>query len=219
MRQHGIRKIETIVAEDGSKHDIKLHMETGTFSIAIHEEGNYQSAVRFDGTLEEVRSKAKAWLKDNTNLKFEPMLWIKSGEDNSWQKASDSHIDLEYKRYFKAVRPDGSTLWKEFRPVYTEGGREDAVNGEPGNPTRGPWTDKTAILLPYTPERWSALRMIGLMVRQLNERMAKLVKDGKFDDALKNIASQGMLALMGPETVRLKKAVDEIREKQEKERK
>lgn len=63
MRRNGIKKVDDLVDEEGKKHAIRLNMATGVFSCSIDEASNYQSTIRFDGTLEEVRSKATRWLK------------------------------------------------------------------------------------------------------------------------------------------------------------
>lgn len=206
----GWRKFDEIPWEDGTKHVIKCSTETGEFMIEIEDPGGgWQSLAKFkDKDLNKVKEEAIAWLKDNSTLSWEAIIIIKGGEKNPLGRmyVSEESLSLRYDRYFRAKRRDGSYLWKEYaKDKHQNSADDDDVTGMPGRSLREPNTHER-VVLPYTPERWSALRMISLIITQINERINALIDQGKFDDMLSTIAQRGAsLLLPGPkETAKAK---------------
>jgi hypothetical protein len=198
----GWRKFDEIPWEDGTKHIIRCSTETGEFMVEIEDpDGGWQSLAKFqDKDLNTVKEQTVAWLKDNSTLSWEAIIVVKGGEKNLGRMfSSEDSLSLKYDRYFRAKRKDGSYLWKEYaKDKYKNSADKDDVTGMPGRPMREPPFHER-VVLPYTAERWSALRMISLIIKQMNERINALIDQGKFDDMLLTIAQRGAaLLLSGP---------------------
>lgn len=199
MARAGIRKIDEIVGPDGTKHPIHCNLETGVFTVKILD-GDKRTLERFDGKdLEKVRADATEWIRGNTELDWKPILVIRSERGARWEayKGSERSIDLEYERVFRATRKDKSFVYKEFDkppdpkwPAHFIEADDDEVDGVPGKEIRRSWGDDSKIL-DYTPERWSALRMISVMIRTLNERIHGLIEAGTFEGLLETLAQNG----------------------------
>lgn len=199
----GWRKFDEIPWEDGAKYVIRCSTETGEFMVEIPDPtSDYRSLAKFvDKDLNKVKEEAVAWLKDNSTLSWEAVIIIKGGEKNPLGRmyVSEDSLSLKYDRYYRAKRKDGSYLWKEYaKDKHQNSADDDDVKGMPGRAMREPSIHER-VVLPYTPERWSALRMISLIITQINERINALIDQGKFDDMLTTIAQRGAaLLLPGP---------------------
>lgn len=205
MKKPGVRKIDEIVAVDGTKHPIRCDLGTGMFSV-VFSDASGQTVHRISGKdLEQVRAEAVAWLKETSTLKWQAVILLRCGYSrSSWQTyvGSEKSIDLEYTRYFRAVRTDGEAIWKEFAkqpsPSYPNAFNEaedDDVEGVPGKDCRGAWASESK-LIQYTAERWSSLRTISVMIKTLNERIYSLVDGDKMEALLESIAAKGAPALL-----------------------
>jgi len=208
-REHGYKKIDEIVWEDGTKYPITVHKETGEFRVVIPDPASeYRNLASFTGKdLQDIRDQATAWLKDNSTLDWEPVIIIRGAERIGGRRHAEEYkINLDYKRFFRAKRKNSSYLWKEFAgdKHLNEAGK-DEVEGQPGRPCGEPYgfvaalvnpEDNDCLVLPYTAERWSALRTISLLIRNLNERVNALLDQGKLDDMLLSIAQRGAQALL-----------------------
>lgn len=209
--ERGYKKIDEIVWEDGTKYPITVSKETGEFRVQIPDpESEYRNLASFSGKdLQEIRDQAIAWLKDNQELDWEAVIIIRGAEKiGGIRHAEEYKINLDYKRYYRAKRKNGAYLWKEFAgDKHLNEADKEEVKGQPGRPCSEPYGFIAAIsdpekygsdclALPYSPERWSALRTISLLIKQLNERINALLDQGKLDDMLLSIAQRGAQALL-----------------------
>lgn len=225
MARAGIRKIDEIVGPDGSRHPIQCNLGTGVFIVKILD-GNKTVLQRFDGKdLEKVRADATEWIRGNVALEWLPILVI-SSERGCWNNSdnyegSEGSIDLDYERYFRAIRKDGGVVYKEFaKPLdpkdpthHLVHARKDDMDCVPGKEVRCLWGDESKVL-EYTQERWSALRMISVMIRSLNERIHGLIEGGTFDAFLLTLVKKGAgMLLEGP-----KEGAKEAQKKEQKEK-
>lgn len=213
--EKGYKKFDEIVWEDGAKYPILVNKETGEFRVQFPDPtSEYRNLASFSGKdLQEVRDQAIAWLKDNQELDWEGVIIIRGADKvGGYRHASEESVNLSYKRYFRAKRKNNSYLWKEFakagdNPHHNEADKDD-VEGQPGKPCGEPYgvlssavdpKNSDTLVLPYSPERWSALRTISLLIKNLNERINTLLDQGKLDDMLLSIAQRGAQALLpGP---------------------
>jgi len=213
--ERGYKKIDEIVWEDGTKYTIAVNKENGEFRVEIPDhESDYRTLAVFRGNdLQQVRDETLAWLRDNAVLDWEAVIIIRGSESiGGYRHASEETINLNYKRYYRAKRKDGTYLWKEFAKAgdtHLNTAESDEVKGQPGRPCGQPFgfvsevvaaveprRAKDSLLLPYTPERWSALRTISLLIKSLNERVNALLDQGKLDEMLLSIAQRGAQALL-----------------------
>jgi hypothetical protein len=195
----GWRKFDEISCEDGAKVPIRCNTETGEFMAEIpNPEYPSQSLAKFSGKdLNKVKAEAVAWLKDNATLQWEAIIVVNGA--SRWKgvrESSDNSLNLHYRRAYRAKRRDGSFLWKEFSLDGENESDDDEVKGKPGRTTSGPGIGEDSVVLPYTSERWSALRMISLLIKHINERLHALLDQGKLDDLLLSIAQRGAMALL-----------------------
>lgn len=202
MPRRGVVKVDALESKDaGFKAPIHLNKGTGEFSIEMDKD---KKIVTKD--LEELKTEAAKWLEENRALKWRPVIVIRpEGDRYSAREASEEEIDFSYERYFQSKRPDGSRVWKHFQnepgaeiPEGKEMGWNDVADkGVAGCSTSEPYiaNRKDSIIMPYTPERWMALRTISHMIRKLNERISKELKGGaqKF---LAHIAKLGTTSLL-----------------------
>jgi len=206
MAKHvrGWRKIDEIEGPNREKIEIRCNLASGVFMAEIPDPNNPRrsSLEKFEGkNLEKVKADAIGWLKGNEKVVWEAIIILRGA--TKWRgvrDASDSSLDLHYGRFFRAKRPDGDYLWKDFKEK--DNGKKDSddeVEGVPGELNKfAPHTGEDSLVLPYTPERWSALRMISLLIKQLNERINALFDQGGLDNMLTTIADRGARALLLP---------------------
>jgi len=209
--ERGYKKIDEIVWEDGTKYPITVSKDSGEFRVQIPDPSSeYRNLASFTGKdLQEVRDEATAWLKDNATLDWEAVIIIRGAEKIGGRRHAEEYkINLDYKRYYRGKRKNGSYLWKEFSrggDKHLNEADKDEVKGQPGRPCGEPYGVVAALVdpegsdtlvLPYSAERWSALRTISLLIKQLNERINALLDQGKLDDMLLSIAQRGAQALL-----------------------
>lgn len=195
----GWRKFDEIACEDGTKLSVRCSTETGEFMVEIPDPTSHHRplATFKSKDLNRVKEQAVRWLKENATLTWEAIIIIRGASRwNGKRESSDDTLNLRYLRSYRAKRPDGEYLWKEFSVDGEDEAQDDEVNGKPGRTTRGHGVDEDSLVLPYTVERWSSLRMISLLVKQLNERIHALLDQKKFDDLLGSIAQRGTSALL-----------------------
>lgn len=214
--EKGWKKFDTLSWEDGTEYPIRCSTETGEFMVKIPDpDSEWRNLASFqDKDLAKVKEEALAWLKDNAMLAWEAIIVIRGANKvGGYRHASEESVNLEYKRYYRGKRKDGSLLWKEFAKAgdkHLNLADKDDVEGQPGKPCHMPFgisliqSEEGALVLPYSAERWSALRTISVLVRNLNERINALLDNGKMDDMLMSIAQRGAQALLPAPKVTVK---------------
>lgn len=192
MRDRGYKRFEEIVAEDGEKYFIQVNKETGAFLARIPNpdpDRKCHPLAVFEGKdLEQVRADLKAWLKDNATLNWEPVVIIKGREKRWGSSPSKTSLDLDYKRFFRAKRKNGSFIWKHF----------NTSNGTPGPNTDEVYLTEDRKVLTYTDELWLGLETISELMRQMNQRIHELIERNEIEGMLVAIAQKGTRALLGP---------------------
>jgi hypothetical protein len=191
-RSYGYKRFEEIVDEDGEKYFIQVNKETGAFLARIPNpdpDRKHHALAVFEGKdLEQVRADLKAWLKDNATLKWEPVVIIKGREKRWGSSPSKTSLDLDYKRFFRAQRKDGSFIWKHF----------NSNNGTPGPNTDEVYLTEDRKVLKYSDQLWLGLETISELMRQMNDRIQGLIDSNEIEGMLIAISQRGTRALLGP---------------------
>ncbi len=192
-------KFDEIKAEDGTKIPIKLDKDSGVFSIEV------SKGERIQGTeLDDVKRRALAWLAENRALDWKPRIAIAFEGRSGWRAGHS--ISLEYARGFVAVDARGSgtaAAWDEIAETDEE--RElnklDTLRGKPGR-RDSDWkfrAGENRVVLEYTPERWSALRLITRAIESIEEKLQAFLSEEKAAATLAAIAQAGVANLLaGP---------------------
>lgn len=156
----------------------------------------------FEGeTPKELKLQAEAFVKGHDRLEWRPIIAVESSP-------YASTLEMRYHRYFQADGADGK-LHRRWRVPGVVGSDHsqmrtdtaDILEGEPGDVDHGP--GKTERILPYTPERWKALReldkAIHAALESARERLEKILSEGDLDAFLANVGRRGPQAILfGP---------------------
>lgn len=197
MRDKGYKRFEDILGEDGEKYFIQVNKETGEFLARVPnpdpEKKHHPLAVFTGKDLGQVRADLRAWLKDNATLNWGAVIIIKGREKRWGACASKSSLDLEYKRYYRAKRKDGSFIWKLFNH-----------DGKPGQNTNEVYLGEERKVLIYSDELWLGLETISDMMKQMNQRIHDLIERNEIEEMLVAIANRGTRALLGPKEENVK---------------
>lgn len=146
------------------------------------------------------------------------------GNRRRWSGHSEDSIHLEYERFFRATTKEGPTLWRDFKPIVEEAEpkkprgltqyewnqrlegtseemKENATKGEPGDYCKEPYRatasgSEDGVLLPYTPEKWSALRGITFAIRQVKAKLRENLELSRAPGFLDAVAARGAAALL-----------------------
>lgn len=146
------------------------------------------------------------------------------GQRRRWSGHSDDTLYLEYERYFRAETKGGPTLWRDFKPVVEEAEpkkprgltlyewnqrrqgiddemKENATKGEPGDYCKEPYHATASgaddgVVMPYTAEKWSALRRITFAIREIKGRIRKELAPETAAQFLESVAARGGAALL-----------------------
>lgn len=192
-REKGWKRFDAIKAEDGETYFVQANRETGEFMIQIPHsdpEQKHRPLATFSGKdLEQVRAEFFSWMKDNKTLEWKPVVVIK-GREKRWGQhgGSDSHLELDYGRYFRAKRSNGSYLWKSY----------NEQKDQPGYPVNDVYLSDANRVLTYSQELWLGLESLSELMRQMNNRIQDLIDRNEIEDMLIAIAKKGTMALLGP---------------------
>lgn len=199
-RKSGGKKFDSFTWEDGTKHTIRFHKD------AEGDEGDLKFSVGVSGTeiiqdndIEKLKKRALEFLSKHASLVFEPIILIDHDRDPFYHR-KEHEVSLRYERCFMSQKVDGENIFRRFQTVgdipEEEGAKwSDVLDGKEGNETTMYIDDK--LLLPYTKERWKALRTISKMIVALNGRIGELVMDkDKVDLFLSSILERGTKALL-----------------------
>lgn len=190
MRDKGYKRFEKVVSEDGQEYFITVNKETGEFLARVPEPGSdYRSLATFkDKDLEKVRADLLAWINDNNTLEWQPVIVIKGREKRWGATASTKSLDLDYKRYFRARRKNGTFIWKEY----------NTNKKAPGYNISEIYIGEEQRVLSYSDDLWLGLETISELMRQMNDRIHELIERNEIEDMLISVAQKGTRALLGP---------------------
>lgn len=163
-----------------------------------------------------VRTEAKKYLEQCRLSEWTPVIFIKRPDEaeekdhyGSWESPDLGTINFDYDRYYRAARQDGQLAWKAFEVVNPARNkfRElnqvknlDKVNGKPGETVGEPQEhdNERYVSVPYTKERWSALRMITRRIQEINAKIREQLDQKRAEGFLDSVARNGMPLLAGP---------------------
>jgi hypothetical protein len=195
-------KFDELDCPDGSKLPIKLNREGGEFFIEIEGEDSFRGK-----DLEDVKRRTLAWLNENRALKWKPMISIEFDERSAGFR-SGHKINLEYHRAFVATDSKGKTIVSYFDEITPPGDNEteraDLLEGNPGR-RDSDWRyrpDEGRVVLDYTPERWSALRLITRAIEDIEAKLRVFLAPKKAEETLGAIAAAGVAKLLGGPTAK-----------------
>lgn len=200
MSSHdGYVLVEKIKGYDGNQYKIMLDKQTGKFHARDLPAGEWLS----DASLPKLREQALSYIRKVSLAKFEPVIVV----ERDRYSHGDHTLSLSYERYFVADIGESDQVWKAFTPkgyegtvvIGDDGGKQDdTLEGSPGPASHRSDPSKDAIVLPYTPERWAALRSITKGVQELNRRLLALIENKtELDKMLGRVAKGGMPLLLG----------------------
>ena len=150
------KRIDWLVAPDGSRYPVRLDQHSGAFTIDI------PGVDTFEGSdMSDVRKRAKQWLDENKNLTWEPVIEI-TIDDGRF--GSIFSVD----RGFRAKSADKKGMTMEW-----------GHDGKPEGPAKEEhrWSEVTVI--PYTEERWLAARKVQEALARAARGFAKIRNKGQ----------------------------------------
>lgn len=199
VKNYGYVLVENIKGYDGKEYKILLDKETGKFHVRDLPAEEWFS----DTNLPKLREKALAYIRKVSLAKFEPVIVV----ERDRYSQSEHSLSLSYERYFVTGLGTSGSIWKAFTPAGYEctvvmgddgGKRDDTLEGSAGHASHRNDPSKGAVVLPYTPERWTALRSITKAMQELNRRLLALIEDkGELDRMLGRVAVGGFSMLLG----------------------
>lgn len=198
-KNYGYVLIENVKGYDGKEYKILLDKETGKFHARDLPAGEWFS----DTNLPKLKAKVLAYIRKVCLAKFEPVIVVERDRYNQ----SEHSLSLSYERYFVTGLGTKDSIWKAFTPTGYEctvvigddgGKRDDTLEGSAGPASHRSDPSKDAVVLPYTNERWAALRSITKAMQELNRRLLALIEDkGELDRMLGRVAEGGFSMLLG----------------------
>lgn len=215
MSKAGWKKLEQHEGEDGTVCVIRMEASSGRFKATVGPD--HHEAFKFeDSDLVKVRTEAKKYLEQCRLSEWTPVIFIKRPDEaeekdhyGSWESPDLGTINFDYDRYYRAARQDGQLAWKAFEVVNPARNkfRElnqvknlDKVNGKPGETVGEPQEhdNERYVSVPYTKERWSALRMITRRIQEINAKIREQLDQKRAEGFLDSVARNGMPLLAGP---------------------
>lgn len=154
----------------------------------------------FEGeTPKELKLQAEAFLKGHDKLRWNPIISVEPSPYGS-------SLELRYHRYFKADGGGDKKIYRRWRVPGMVGSDHsmvradtaDILEGEPGDVDNGPRLKDR--VLPYTPERWKALRelekALETALAAAHARFEKILSEGDLDAFLANVGRRGPQAIL-----------------------
>lgn len=189
------RKIEEYGIE-GRTAVLRFDAHTLVFTLEV--EGR-----TFEGeTPKELKLQAQAFLRGHDKLEWRPVIAVETSP-------YASTLELRYHRYFEADNGEKKLYrrWRVPGVVGSDGSAfhtdtADMTEGQPGDVDHGPRLKER--MLPYTPERWKALRDLEKAIQAALEaaraKLEKILSEGDLDAFLENAGRRGpQTILFGPE--------------------
>lgn len=199
-KRKGMRKTGKVVDHfewhiSNEKFQVTLDTDTGEFRIILT--GHDHIARGY--TLEKVKADAIDWLKGNANLGMKPVIVIRMSEQRVAHAHDNEHeLMLRYERYFLGIRKDKVKVWKAWEdtgeiPEGDGNGWLDCLEGKASNQSDSPFDEDRSKIIPYTPEKWKALRKISKLIRALNIRLDEIVRSRNLEGFLIDIYKKEMV--------------------------
>jgi len=205
MPKAGWRKLEQHEGEDGTIAVIHMEASSGRFRASAGPE--HGATFHYESKdLVDVRTKTKEHLQNCVLTSWEPILFIKRPEKieprerySSWSSPSLGRVELDYERYFRSTRPGGQVIWKEFeiiKPALNrfdepdEHKNLDKTDGKPGkaiNEPREACNGDDYARVPYTPERWLAMRSLSQRLEEINDKIREKLQDKNVESFLASV--------------------------------
>lgn len=183
---------------DGSVYKIVLDSEDGDFSIYLE---GYNKVIKAK-TLDEVRQEARKWMELNSGVEFLPVIVIEAGScfSNDKVDAREHNLQFKYERAFSATRKDGVKVWRHWDyvddiPDEKDANWNDSLEGRPGH-VESRSLDETEIEIPYTKEKWLALRQLTKMIRAISIKLIEIREGGTMEKFLLDIFKKGVAPML-----------------------
>jgi hypothetical protein len=177
------------------KFQVTLDTDSGEFRINLT---NHDHIVK-GTTLEGVKTEAKDWLKGNAELEMKPVIVVRmSSARVSNASGNEEELMLKYERYFLGIRKDKVKVWKAWQDTgeIPEGDGNtwsDCLEGKPSNQSDSPWDEDSSKIIPYTVEKWKALRKISKLIRAMNIRLEEIVGSKELEGFLLDVYKKEMV--------------------------
>lgn len=181
-------------APNNERFQVVLDVSSGEFRIELT---GHDHLIKAD-TLEKVRADALAWLRGNANLDMKPVIVVQIS-DPILSHAGDNEesLMLSYERCFLGIRKDKEKIWKKWQNTgeIPEDGDSwlDCVEGKPSTTSEYISNESTSKILPYTVEKWKALRKISKLIRTMNTRLVELFEGKDFEGFLLDLYKRDMV--------------------------
>lgn len=177
------------------KFQVTLDIDTGKFRINLT---NHDHIVEGDA-LEKVKAEAKDWLKGNAGIEMKPVIVIRMDERNvAHAHDNEEALLLKYERCFLGIRKDKGKVWKNFDttgdiPEGDGNGWDDCLEGKASNQSYNIWDEAHSKVIPYTVEKWKALRKISKLIRAMNIRLEEIVCGNDLEGFLLDVYRKEMV--------------------------
>lgn len=170
------------------RFQVTLNISSGEFCINLK---GHDHTVKAE-TLEKVKADAKEWLRGNANLEMKPVILVRMGDPVlSYARDNEKSLMLNYDRCFVGVRHDKKKIWKKWEntgEIPEDGDSwDDCVEGKPSSQAEFPWNEERSKILPYTVEKWVALRKISKLIKAMNTRLDEIVESKNLEGFLMDI--------------------------------
>lgn len=209
----GTITVDEVKLEGGITIPILLSKESGIFRARIdrtfegHNTTHHESESWEDKDLDKVRTKIHQWHKDNVKLDWEPLIVLFPGGGSDYRSRSENVLGSCFERMMRAKKltsenyewrswafskPDGGFVYAHDLDVYPPGGKEH-------RPEKWRSNETDPVIIPYTPERWTALLQLVKMENALRERLAVIMQSDemKLDLFFRQVTGTGLLAFSG----------------------
>jgi len=184
------KKIDKFTWEDGRVFDIRLDKGSprDTFNVLVDEGSDTYVA---DTDINEVKKKAKAWLKEHASLEWECLIRV---HVESGYFAGASMPTMKFERVFRSSEKiDGTRDWARFgAKPRSDQDFNDFIKGSP----TGKACEESGTHIPYTEENWRGLRNIKAMMRLLGENFERLMAPHELIPTLSKAAAADLKQLL-----------------------
>lgn len=184
------------------KFQVTLDIGSGEFQINLI---GHDHIVKGD-TLEKVKADAREWLRGNAGLEMKPVIVIRMSDPVVSHARDNEHaLMLNYERCFLGIRKDKEKIWKKWQDTGSipEGEHSwlDCLEGKASSQSACLWDESQSKIIPYTVEKWQALRKISKLIRAMNTRLEEIVNSKNLEGFLLDIYKKEMIfALPAPKT-------------------
>lgn len=175
------------------KFQVTLDIGSGEFRINLTGHDHIVTGE----TLEKVKADAKEWLNANADLEMKPMIVIRMSDPVvAHARDNEQALMLHYDRCFMGIRKDKQKIWKKWHNTGSipEDGDSwlDCLEGKASSQSESLWDEANSKIVPYTNEKWLALRKISKMIRVMNTRLEEIVGSKNLEGFLLDIYKKEM---------------------------